>query len=181
MFAYDLDGTLVADNTGVALLPGFLKRLTTDNPDGIVRIVTNQAGPIQRRLGHRTTQPDASDLVARFSTITATLLEHGLRATWYVCVAPTEKAIARFGADTCTATARAIAADLIAAGYPNTFSDTTHRKPAPGMLEAVMADNPGTPLIYIGDLDTDQQAAQAAGTKFMWARDYLKIKIVPAR
>ena len=79
MFAYDLDGTLVGDTTGVALLPGFLKRLTTDNPDGIVRIVTNQAGPIQRRLGHRASQPDATDLAVRFGAITAALLEHGLR------------------------------------------------------------------------------------------------------
>ena len=87
-----------------------------------------------------------------------------------MCVAPTEKAIDRYGADTCVTTANAIAGDLIAAGYANAFADPRYRKPAPGMLEAVKADNPGVPLIYVGDMVTDQQAAEAAHTKFMSGR-----------
>ena len=48
------------------------------------------------------------------------------------------------------------------------------RKPDGGMIEYLM-DAFGvlpTETVYIGDMDTDQQAAEAAGVKFIWAKDF---------
>lgn len=48
------------------------------------------------------------------------------------------------------------------------------RKPDGGMIEYLM-DAFGVSkaeTVYIGDLDTDQQAAEAAGVKFIWASEF---------
>jgi len=52
----------------------------------------------------------------------------------------------------------------------------TCRKPAPGMLHTLMRRLRYTPrnTIYIGDQDTDRQAAQAAGCRFIWASEFFK-------
>lgn len=48
------------------------------------------------------------------------------------------------------------------------------RKPKPGMLLQAMADAGVSPeeTIFVGDLATDQQAAEAAGVAFYWAKDF---------
>lgn len=54
--------------------------------------------------------------------------------------------------------------------------DDPMRKPRPGMLLRAMADlgeEPGTST-YVGDMDTDRQAAARAGVKFVLAKDYVK-------
>ena len=59
--------------------------------------------------------------------------------------------------------------------FASEYSQWKHyRKPLPGMIEAI-ADYEGESrdrVIYIGDHDTDRQAAEAAGVKFMWAKDF---------
>jgi D-glycero-D-manno-heptose 1,7-bisphosphate phosphatase len=52
--------------------------------------------------------------------------------------------------------------------------ESSFRKPNGGMIEYLM-DAFGVSkaeTMYIGDLETDQQAAKAAGVKFMWANEF---------
>ncbi len=48
------------------------------------------------------------------------------------------------------------------------------RKPAPGMLLRIMRHfNIGARnTLYVGDLESDREAARRAGIRFMWARDF---------
>jgi len=48
------------------------------------------------------------------------------------------------------------------------------RKPAPGMLREIMqaADVNSDDTIMIGDQESDQQAAEAAGVRFKWAAEF---------
>lgn len=48
------------------------------------------------------------------------------------------------------------------------------RKPAPGMLFDLMQRLRFEPAntIYIGDMESDRQAAEAAGVRFVWASDF---------
>jgi D-glycero-D-manno-heptose 1,7-bisphosphate phosphatase len=50
------------------------------------------------------------------------------------------------------------------------------RKPAPGMLKELMqaAGASAANTIMIGDADSDRQAAEAAGVRFIWAADFFK-------
>jgi D-glycero-D-manno-heptose 1,7-bisphosphate phosphatase len=52
------------------------------------------------------------------------------------------------------------------------------RKPQPGMLLAIMVrlNFDADDTIYIGDMDTDKQAAEAAGVQFVWAKDFFEWK-----
>jgi D-glycero-D-manno-heptose 1,7-bisphosphate phosphatase len=48
------------------------------------------------------------------------------------------------------------------------------RKPAPGMLLRIMriAGVLQDRTLYVGDMESDEQAAQAAGVDFQWAKDF---------
>jgi D-glycero-D-manno-heptose 1,7-bisphosphate phosphatase len=48
------------------------------------------------------------------------------------------------------------------------------RKPAPGMLLRLMRRFGASPeeTLYVGDMDKDEGAARAAGTRFMWAHEF---------
>lgn len=46
------------------------------------------------------------------------------------------------------------------------------RKPGPGMLEALLTHFDTDDALYVGDLEIDRQAAENAGIKFIWAKDY---------
>jgi HAD superfamily hydrolase (TIGR01662 family) len=52
--------------------------------------------------------------------------------------------------------------------------DCACRKPRPGMLyQAMMMYEIGpADTLYVGDMDTDRQAAENAGVDFMWAKDF---------
>lgn len=50
------------------------------------------------------------------------------------------------------------------------------RKPAPGMIGALALRIYGTDpceVLMVGDMDSDRDAALAAGVRFMWAKDFL--------
>ena len=53
-------------------------------------------------------------------------------------------------------------------------ADCPRRKPQPGMLLAILAAQRIAPAraLYVGDLEIDELAAQRAGVKFRWARDF---------
>ena len=48
------------------------------------------------------------------------------------------------------------------------------RKPMPGMLLRLMRRFGASPAetLYVGDMDKDEGAARAAGTRFMWAHEF---------
>ena len=52
--------------------------------------------------------------------------------------------------------------------------NSPYRKPGPGMIQYLMDALGFAPqdTIYVGDLDTDRQAALAANVKFEWANDF---------
>ncbi|MBI1282505.1 MAG: HAD-IIIA family hydrolase [Anaerolineaceae bacterium] len=52
--------------------------------------------------------------------------------------------------------------------------ESRFRKPDSGMIDYLMDAFGVLPseTVYIGDLGTDQQAAEAAGVKFIWAKDF---------
>jgi len=52
--------------------------------------------------------------------------------------------------------------------------DCPRRKPAPGMLLDLMRrlGFHASKTIYVGDMDSDREAAKAAGVKFVWAKDF---------
>lgn len=59
---------------------------------------------------------------------------------------------------------------------PGYSVDSPDRKPGPGMLQKAMYAFEVTPehTLFVGDMDTDQQAAQNAGCHFAWARDFFE-------
>lgn len=48
------------------------------------------------------------------------------------------------------------------------------RKPKPGMLLALSRwwGEPAERVMYVGDMESDRQAAEAAGVRFTWAKDF---------
>lgn len=60
--------------------------------------------------------------------------------------------------------------------YPDSPLSTDHpwRKPNPGMLISLMNEWSFSPdqTIFVGDMETDKQAAEAAGVTFIWAADF---------
>lgn len=49
------------------------------------------------------------------------------------------------------------------------------RKPAPGMIIQAMLFSgieDGQRVLFVGDMETDKQAAERAGVRFMWAKDF---------
>jgi D-glycero-D-manno-heptose 1,7-bisphosphate phosphatase len=50
------------------------------------------------------------------------------------------------------------------------------RKPNPGMLLQALADFDvsATEAFYVGDMDTDRQAAESAGMRFYWAMEFFR-------
>jgi D-glycero-D-manno-heptose 1,7-bisphosphate phosphatase len=59
---------------------------------------------------------------------------------------------------------------------PGFTEDCPHRKPKPGMLTGIMEQQGASPerTLFVGDRPEDQQAAQAAGTRFAWAWEFFE-------
>jgi D-glycero-D-manno-heptose 1,7-bisphosphate phosphatase len=55
----------------------------------------------------------------------------------------------------------------------------SRRKPAPGMLQALMRRHDVVPerVLYVGDLPIDRQAAAAAKVRFSWAHDFFRLRL----
>ena len=50
----------------------------------------------------------------------------------------------------------------------------TCRKPAPGMLHRILERTgvPAARALFVGDLETDREAARRAGMPFRWAHEF---------
>lgn len=72
---------------------------------------------------------------------------------------------------------RWLAREVGATAYRFAIS-SDRKKPNPSMLVELMRELGVTPAqtIFIGDADSDAQAATAAGCRFVWAKDFSKLR-----
>lgn len=177
VIGFDFDGTLV--NTWTAdPLQGVRERLAALPAGTRTFIATNQAGPVFRAVLGEAKYPTVEDVVSR--------IRDGLRALdwrpdllliavhsgkdgeeWVV---PELQVAAEFNGLLAHET-------WFGPMYYSATPDPSHRKPEPGMLiragahfRAHIAD-----LLYIGDMETDRQAATAAGCAYMDAAQWRSI------
>jgi HAD superfamily hydrolase (TIGR01662 family) len=176
IIGFDYDGTLVESWTATPL-PGVETRLSELPAGARTFIATNQAGPVFRAVLGQKKYPTVEDVVTR--------LADGLKALdWQpdfiiICVSSGKTEGEWFVAETNVRTEMydALEARNIVAMIERAAS---YRKPAPKMLyEAARIFNvPRTDLLYIGDMNTDAQAAAAAGCRYIDAAQWREKGII---
>jgi len=173
---FDLDQTLVERYTARPL-PGVTAVLAELVAHGTqLMIATNQAGPAWRKWTGRERFPTTEQVCERFAAVVRAL--PSLRAaTWLVAV---YDARVNLTSDQFEELANAFnrsntPLDLRAA------ADPMWRKPQPGMLwEACRLSGVSTAeTCFIGDMDSDAQAAQLAGMTFYSANSYFCTQDTP--
>lgn len=164
IIGFDWDGTLVESWTGTPL-PGVRERLVRQPADVKTFIATNQAGPVWRAVTREEKYPTVEDVANRIAGGLAVLQWHP--DLLLICVHP-----GRMGLDWNPATQRVLVemqAALNLLQVPAAvINDPFWRKPEPGMLHFAAgylynADD----ILYIGDMDTDEQAARSAGARYL--------------
>lgn len=169
LFIFDLDGTLV-EVYGTRPLAGVVTRL-----DALVRrgcalaVATNQAGPAWGIETGDAKFPTAASLARRFQHV-AELLPALAAVPWFVSVHDTRLSLA-------LPKYQGLVSRFIAAGGSldlHVSAKPDWRKPAPGMLLAVCRHYAIAPerAVFVGDAETDAQAAEAAGTAFITSEDF---------
>lgn len=171
LFLFDIDGTLVRsfirDTPGgdrpeydmVEVLPGRREKLDALRAEGHdIALVTNQAGVA---MGYQ----DPPQVCRKIAKVIAELglapaaIAHGLREHRDLAGLPIE------------ATTRPAA--YVSFEHPNARleryrRDWHWRKPGPGMLLCAMVDHgyARTDTMFVGDMDSDRAAAEAAGVQY---------------
>jgi FMN phosphatase YigB (HAD superfamily) len=169
---FDYDGTLVTSWTAEPL-PGVPERLAQLPSGAKTFIATNQAGPVFRAVLGEMKYPAVEDVAQRIADGLTAL---DWRPTWLlVAVHPgndgtawTEAAITVRDALS-SQLYQAASIDVAVSAHPG------WRKPQAGMLGQVAYWCNITPerLVYIGDTDTDAQAAATVGARYLDAADWL--------
>lgn len=158
LIVFDVDGTLVEPYTA-NLLPGVLEWFEThDHPTAFA---TNQGGVGLRRWmetegwGEPGKYPTEDDVSSRLYDIQEKL---GKGMLWCICYAYQAK------------NGRWAPTPDDGDVFSNLWSPL-FRKPMPGMLLSAMANHRVLPerTLFVGDMDTDQEAAFRAGCGFAWA------------
>lgn len=165
----DLDGFLV-QTWGTEPLPGVLEALATLKQRGIsLAVASNQAGPLWRAATGQEKYPNAAEVATRLLAAAGRL---GLEdASWYVSVAD-GRALGIVGmlegAEMAEEAGRALSVALSRL-KAWVSADARWRKPEPGMLLCAceLWNLAPAEAIYGGDLDSDRQAAEAAGMRFV--------------
>lgn len=163
---FDLDGVLVRSFT-TKPLPGAKERIAALKVQGVpIAIATNQAGPLWRYVTGDQKYPDAAQIVDNFRTIIDAL---GLQDVhWFVSIGD-KRVQEMVGFQRYQVAYAEIYPSLM-----NPFRECLHigshewRKPAPDMLLAIARHfnvNPAN-CLFVGDMETDRQAAAAAGMQF---------------
>jgi histidinol phosphatase-like enzyme len=162
LHVFDLDGTLT-EKWATTLLPGVAERVA--EVEGRIAVATNQAGVAWNAIQGKP-YPRPSKLGQRLLAV-AEALPRLYEALWLVSIADGRLSLPpqRW---------RALAAGVTrAAGqlWVRTSSDPAWRKPGPGMLveacrtfEVAAGD-----AVFVGDHQTDAEAAEAAGVRFVYA------------
>ena len=169
VIGFDWDGTLVKSWTATPL-PGVRERLAELPPGTKTFIATNQARPVWRQMTRDAKYPTCEDVAGRIIAGFAALEWRPDALFVSIC--------ANLEGEGWGEAANAVCRDLIRLlrgmdVNPRSVSTwPADRKPAPGMLRrakdtfkyARMAN-----MLYIGDMDTDHQAAVAAGGRCLGA------------
>jgi len=180
IYGFDFDDTLVTNWTSTPL-PNAREQLATLPPKAPSFVATNQGGPAFRAVLGQTKYPTVEDVVTR-------LVEGFRLLRWWpdqllVCCCA-----GREGANWWRAEAAAAAAldPLLKAALPHvrcqTFINPYYRKPEPGMLIAargVGLEYRSDTMVYVGDMESDEAAARAAGAQFVDAPAWLSGQALP--
>jgi D-glycero-D-manno-heptose 1,7-bisphosphate phosphatase len=169
LFCFDIDGTLIRsflrEGAGrhmfdaIEVLPGRIEKLTELRDTGaLIALVTNQGGVA---FGYQTEEQVRQKLrrVAGALDLDASI--------WITSGATDVTAL--------PALARAyVAYEHPKAKLPEHRSETGWRKPGPGMLAQAMVDFGVRPdrVLFVGDMDSDREAAAAAGVEYVDAADF---------
>ncbi len=170
----DLDQTLVERYTATPLhgVAAALEDLARGGTRMI--IATNQAGPAWRLWTGKNRFPNSAQVCARFEAV-AEVLPILLTATWLVAVhdARVSLTAAQFEQLAMTFNEESKKLDIRAS------SDPAWRKPEPGMLwEACrIAGVRVQETRFIGDMDSDAQAARQAGIPFCRTSEFLSVML----
>jgi FMN phosphatase YigB (HAD superfamily) len=169
---FDLDRTLVV-MYGIDPLPRVPDRLAALVAAGHrMAVATNQAGPAWGLETGDPKFPKPESLPERFRKVAARISELA-RVPWFVAVG--DPRLSLTGEDYRTLVERV----LLGAGALDLHISAAFgwRKPAPGMLLAACATFDVSPsqAIYVGDADSDAEAAERAGMAFAWADAFFRL------
>lgn len=178
VIGFDFDGTLVEKFTSRPL-PGVIEKVRQIPGHLPIVVITNQAGPVYRLMKQCDIYPTVllvyecimSGLEAIFgahrveSLSIATSIGPGSSPDWNVASADI--------ADEFRVIAHASSLRALKS-HPCISADPYKRKPQPGMIDDACRTLRVQPnnFLFIGDLETDRQAATTAGAQFQWAKDY---------
>lgn len=169
LFIFDLDGTLV-EIYGEDPLPGVVDLLVDLRRKGhSIALATNQAGPAWRWATGEQKYPAPMALGARFMRIAAHIPPLAA-APWFVAVGDSRLSLEAEAYERLIARFRLGAPDLVL----HVSASGSWRKPEPGMLLAALRilDVPPEHVLFVGDSDTDAEAAANAHVSFMTAASF---------
>lgn len=167
IIGFDWDGTLVESWTATPL-PGVRERLVELPADTKTAIATNQAGPVWRAATGEEKYPSAGMVVERIAA--------GLQAlNWRPGLLLIAVYSGQSGDDwrlhelrVASRMARAIArVPWFGPMFYAISEQPGDRKPYPGMLVSARSHFNSSIDCYIGDMETDHQAAIAAGCRYL--------------
>lgn len=169
----DLDGFLVK-TWEAEPLPGVVETLAVLKARGIqIAVASNQAGPLWRMATGDEKYPTAANVVARLATCALALDLTNKEVIWYVALSD-EKALALMSEQIAQQALKKVFYGFIhetrkMALHIVASDGLDWRKPSPKMLWAACAKwgVSRSEAIYGGDLDSDRQAAEAAGMRFV--------------
>jgi histidinol phosphatase-like enzyme len=169
LYIFDLDSTLVK-LYGTEPLPGVHVGLDLLKREGhLLAVATNQAGPAWGEETGEDKFPEAISLGRRFLKI-AELIPVLDSIPWFVSLYDERLSLAQHTYD-------ALVRDFLFGGEGlelHVAADPTWRKPEPGMLLAACRHYglPGAQAVFVGDAETDAEAASAAGMAFIYADEF---------
>ncbi len=169
LYIFDLDGTLVK-TYGTQPLPNvFIHLKWLESSGHKMAEATNQAGLAWRIWTNDPKFPTAQSLAHRFEQITLNLPT--LQSVqWFVSLFDSRIALSPIQY-------QCLVLDLVNAKPALAIQASVvpeWRKPQPGMLLAAgeYYDLDPDEIIFVGDYDTDAEAAASAGIQFFWAEDF---------
>jgi beta-phosphoglucomutase-like phosphatase (HAD superfamily) len=166
---FDLDGTLVKSFTTTPL-PGAAERIASLREQGMpIAVCTNQAGPLWRAATGQEKYPSVGKMAGNIKTIIEALGLDGV--PWFVSVGDAVGDAAKLLGESYDHIASGIALELDDVLFDVDSHVNEHRewrKPNPGMLlfAAKYLDVDPGDCLYVGDMESDRQAAAAAGMQF---------------
>lgn len=173
IIGFDWDGTLVESWTATPL-PGVRERLA-ELPEGTrTFIATNQAGPVWRAMTGDAKYPTCEDVAERIIAGLAALDWKPDALFVATCAEKEPDYMWRLAAQEVM---RQLAGLLQHVTYTEISALAVDRKPWAGMLlDATAYFDPGAlscdHVLYIGDMETDKQAAFAAGCRYLDAASW---------